>query len=397
MSPNGLESIYFGNEGVFIQATLGNNEIKPERTTEYEVGADFAVLDNRVSFGVTYYYQVTKDAILAVDVSPSTGFFSKFANAGEFENSGWELTAAASIYESSAISWDIVGHWAKNNSCVLDLAGTEEFRLTGFTSVGNSVVTPERDADGNITKCHPFGVMFGNDYIRFGRESTVAGVDIDGTNTGWNAGDLYIGADGYPREDPQQRIIGDANPDWTASFRNTIRIGDNLRISGLIDIKSGGEMWNGTRGALYFFGAHKTTEVYHGAGQDETFGETFLTQFDVAGPGAGMSVPINWSTWYLDGIGSGFTGPVAQFIEPAGYVKLRDISVAYTIRNRDWLTRMGFNSLDVSVSARNLKTWTDYTGIDPESNLNGQTLGRGLEYFNNPQTRSFVLNFTLAR
>ena len=58
---------------------------------------------------------------------------------------------------------------------------------------------------------------------------------------------------------------------------------------------------------------------------------------------------------------------------------------------------MGFTTLDVSVSGRNLKTWTDYTGIDPESNLNGQTLGQGLEYFNNPQTRSFAFNFTLAR
>ena len=156
-------------------------------------------------------------------------------------------------------------------------------------------------------------------------------------------------------------------------------------------------MWNGTKGALSFFGAHEETEEYHGAGKSETFGESYLTQFDYAGPGEGMSVPINWSTWYLDGIGSSFTGPGSQFIEDAGFVKLRDITVSYAIRGKDWLTRMGFASLDVSVSGRNLKTWTDYTGIDPESNLTGQTLGRGLEYFNNPQTRSFALNFTLAR
>ncbi len=396
LSPNGLESIYFGNEGVFIEQTLGNNEIKPERTTEYEGGVDIAFLDNRVSLGVTYYYQKTKDAILPVDVAPSTGFFSKFANAAEFENKGWELLASASIYESSAISWDIVGQWAKNDSCVLDLAGTEEFGLTGFVGSTNSVVAPERDAAGNITLCHPVGVFYTDDFVRFGNGSTVAGDDIDAVFTG-NDGDVFVAADGFPRYDPQNRVSGDANPDWTASIRNNIRIGDNLRISGLIDIKNGGRMWNGTKGALYFFGAHEETEQFHGVGQTETFGDTFLTQFDYAGPGEGTAVPINWSTWFLDGIGSGFTGPSSQFIEDAGYVKLRDISIAYTIRNQDWLTRMGFTSLDVSVSGRNLKTWTDYTGIDPESNLNGQTLGRGLEYFNNPQTRSFVLNFTLAR
>ena len=126
-------------------------------------------------------------------------------------------------------------------------------------------------------------------------------------------------------------------------------------------------------------------------------GSTFYADENVAGPGAGTAVPINWMTWYWDGIGSGFTGPSRQFIEKAGFVKLRDISLAYTIRDQGWLTRMGFTSLDVQVSGRNLKTWTDYTGIDPESNLNGQTLGRGLEYFNNPQTRSFAINFTLAR
>ena len=396
LNPNGLESIYAGNEGVFLEATLGNSEIKPERTSEYEGGIDIGFMENRFSLGVTYYYQRTRDAILAVDVAPSTGFFSKFANAGEFENSGWELTAAANLVETRGFSWDLSGHWATNNSCVLDLAGTEEFGLTGFTGSTNSVVAPERDANGNITLCHPIGVFYTDDFVRFGNGSTVAGEDIDATYTG-NDGDMFIGADGFPRYDPQNRVTGDANPDWTAGIRNTIRIGDNLRISALVDFKHGGQMWNGTKGALYFFGAHAETDPYHGEGQTETFGETFLTQNDVAGPGAGTAVPINWMTWFWDGLGSGFTGPSSQFIEGAGYVKLRDISVAYTIRNQDWLTRMGFNSLDVSVSGRNLKTWTDYTGIDPESNLNGQTLGRGLDYFNNPQTRSFAINFTLAR
>jgi hypothetical protein len=352
-----------------------------------------------LSLGVTYYYQRTKDAILDVDVAPSTGFFERFANAAEFENSGWELTAAANVVETPGVAWDITAQWATNDSCVLDLAGTEEFALTGFTGSTNSVVAPELDADGNITKCHPIGVFYTDDFVRFGNGSldTVSDVDIDATYTSWSAGDVYVAPDGYPQYDPRNRVTGDANPDWTAAIRNTVRIGNNLRISGLIDIKHGGQMWNGTKGALYYFGAHEETEQYHGAGQNETFGDTYLQQLDVAGPGAGMSVPINWSTWFTDGIGSGFTGPASQFIEDAGFVKLRDITIAYTVRNQDWLARMGFTTLDVSVSGRNLKTWTDYTGIDPESNLNGQTLGRGLEYFNNPQTRSFGINFTLAR
>jgi len=198
LNPDGLLSIYGGNEGVVIEAILGNNEIKPERTTEYEVGADLAFLDNRLSLGVTYYYQRTKDAILAVDVAPSTGFYSKFANAAEFENRGWELTAAASMYESPDLSWDITALWAKNDGCALDLAGTEEFRLNRFVAIGNSVVAPERDANGNITLCYPVGVFFGRDFVRFGNGSldTATNVDIDASFTGWNAGDVYIHSDG---------------------------------------------------------------------------------------------------------------------------------------------------------------------------------------------------------
>ena len=79
-------------------------------------------------------------------------------------------------------------------------------------------------------------------------------------------------------------------------------------------------------------------------------------------------------------------------------MKLRDVSIAYTFRDQDWLERLGFSVARRSpLSGRNLKTWTDYSGIDPESNLNGQTLGRGIDYFNNPQTRSWVVNFTLVR
>lgn len=398
LTPNGLQTIYLGNEGVISEATLGNSDIKPERTAEYEAGLDFALLDNRISVALTYYYQHTTDAILAVNTAPSTGFFSKYANAAEFENEGFEASLDVNVLNTERVQWNLATQWATNESCVLDLAGTEEFSLTGFVGSTNSVVAPIRDANGKVTKCYPIGVMYSDDFIRFGRGSLDDdGVDIDATYSGWKAGDVYIGPNGYPQYDPQSRVTGDANPDWTASIRNNFQIGDNLRVSALLDFKHGGDAWNGTKGALYFFGTHKDTEPYHGEGRSEVFGETILGQFDVAGPGAGQSVPINWLTWFWNGIGSGFTGPASQFIEDAGWIKLRDVSVAYTFRDQPWLDRLGLSSLDVMVSGRNLKTWTDYTGIDPENNLDGQTLGRGIDYFNNPQTRAWVVNVTVVR
>jgi hypothetical protein len=69
---------------------------------------------------------------------------------------------------------------------------------------------------------------------------------------------------------------------------------------------------------------------------------------------------------------------------------LREVSVAYTLRGRA-VKRIGLSSVEVRLSGRNLRTWTKYTGIDPETNVQGPTTGRGIDYFNNPNTRSFVV------
>jgi hypothetical protein len=115
----------------------------------------------------------------------------------------------------------------------------------------------------------------------------------------------------------------------------------------------------------------------------------------VAGPGANHAVVLD-ENWFAD-LGGGF-GPVAsQFVEPGGYTKLREIAVAYSF-DQPWVKTMGFSTIDLRLSGRNLATWTKYRGIDPEANLAGATsLIQGIDYFNNPQTRSFVISVGLNR
>jgi len=87
----------------------------------------------------------------------------------------------------------------------------------------------------------------------------------------------------------------------------------------------------------------------------------------------------------------------SQFVEDASFVKLREIGVAYSL-DQPFVRNWGFSSIDVRLSARNLHTWTKYRGIDPEANLAGaSSLIQGVDYFNNPQTRSFVLSLGLNR
>ena len=364
-----------------------------------EIGGDVSFFGNRLFVGLTYFKQETTDAILPVDVSPSTGFTSELANAGTFENKGLELTGALRAIDRPDFQWTVEGQWATNESCVKSLGGTEEISLSGFVGGASSAVA---QVNGS---CYAIGHLFGSDFIRFGNGAiSDEGFDIDRQFSGSSPGAVYIGVDGYPQLDPRMRPVEDPNPDWTASVRNTFTLFNNLTVTGLIDIRHGGYMWNGTKGALYFFGAHQDTEPYHSDGCMVVFGRSnegcdsnaTLPNESVAGPGVGQSVLMDQS-YFQGGAGSGLTGPFSQFVEEAGFVKLRDISVSYVLRDQDWLSRLGISNAVITVSGRNIMTWTDYTGIDPESNLSGQTLGRGLEYFNNPQTRSMVVNLTLNR
>ena len=90
-----------------------------------------------------------------------------------------------------------------------------------------------------------------------------------------------------------------------------------------------------------------------------------------------------------------FNGHRSSGIMAQVYVKLRDVSLRYALTNVGRF--LGFTRAEFSFTGRNLVTWTDYTGLDPESNLSGQNNGRGLEYFNNPRIRSYVLQINLVR
>jgi hypothetical protein len=98
------------------------------------------------------------------------------------------------------------------------------------------------------------------------------------------------------------------------------------------------------------------------------------------------------------GAASVFSGIDDAFLEDGGWVKLREVSLGYTI-DQPWVSRaLGFSSIEVRVAGRNLKSWNNYTGVDPETSLLGAgTPIRGFNYFNNPQTRSWVFTLTLNR
>jgi TonB-linked SusC/RagA family outer membrane protein len=377
--------------------------LKPERSKEFEAGVDLGFFKDRADASVTYYNKKSQDIILLQPLNPSIGFFQTGANAATMRNRGWEVSLNVRPVQAADYGWEVGLQWARNKNKVLSLGGAK------FISVG--------DFNQQVAMLNqPIGVYLGTGFLRCG--VSAAGNPVVGTTAtdttlgqvcataGAPTGALYIGPNGYPLVDNDPRIVQDPNYDWTGSVRQSFRF-RKLQITGLLDVRHGGQIWNGTKGALWSYGTHKDTEIRATCtalspaactGNDKVFGQGGWYDGPVAGPGAGTPVAIG-EYWYRGVAACPFIGIDEPCIEDGGFVKLREISVSYTL-DAPWVQRsIGFSSIDIRVSGRNLKTWTNYTGYDPETNLGGAIsagLGAGgVDYFNNPQTRSFVFSVTL--
>jgi hypothetical protein len=351
---------------------------------------DLAFFRNYADIGITFYDSKTEGVILLTPLAPSTGFTQQASNAARIQNTGTEITLNLRPITNQTVAWDLGLQFGKNNNKVLDLAGNQ------YIDVANGSFT---GASGAAWKGSRVGVLRGQDFVRCGRGLVVNGVNIDAAcGAGAANGALYIDFGGFPVVDPTNRIISDPQPKWTGSVRSSVQLWRNLTFSGLLDIRRGGQIWNGTKGALYFFGKspdenNRNTTV--------TFGKDYMPAHPGASgavEGPGKNTPVLLDQGWYQGDGSGFGEVSAQFIEDGSYAKLRELSMSYNLKT-DWLNRsLGFESVDLRLAGRNLHTWTKYDGIDPETNLAGaEVLVRGIDYFNNPQTRSVVFSIGLNR
>jgi len=393
-----------GLPGLASSFTRAASTLKPERSKEFEAGADFGFFKDRADASVTWYNKNTDDVILRTPVNPSSGYLFQGANAASIRNRGWEASLNVRPVQQPDYGWDVGLQWARNRSLVTKLPPGLQYVVIG-------------DFNRQIAQTgQPIGVYLGTGFMRCGVSNNADTVVVDGAGTkgvlgtfcgSAPKGALFIGPDGFPVQDPDLRIVQDPNYDWTASVRSSFRF-RKLQIAGLVDIRHGGQIWNGTKGALWSYGTHQDTETRATctspsnpatcSGNVKTFGQGGWWDGPVAGPGANTAVSIG-EPWYKFIAACPFIGIDEPCIEKGGFVKLREVSVTYTI-DAPWVQRaIGFSSIDIRVSGRNLKTWTKYTGYDPETNLGGPISSAagagGVDYFNNPQTRSFAFAITL--
>lgn len=353
---NGVSYPFNGVSGFYSNGVLGNSEIVPEKTTSFEIGTDLRFLNNAVGLDLTYYRNIGEDQIIPVSVSSSSGYRQAVLNAGRIKNSGIEALLSLTPIQTKDFTWGIDINFTKNESIVEELPeGVETITLNGFGGAQVRVVAGE-----------PYGQIYGLGWMK----------NEDGRT--------LIDSNGYPILDPNERVIGNPNPDWTAGITNTITY-KNLSISGLLDIRQGGDIWNGTRGVLYHFGRHIDTE---------NRGETKI--FDgVQSSGEENTIAVTLDEGWYTGLGSGFGPQAEQFVEDGSWIRLREVAISYKMPET-WFNNTIIKGANISIIGKNLLLFTDYDGIDPETNLFGAINGPGLEYFGNPNTKSIGANLKVS-
>ena len=364
-SPNGVLFPALGTNSFIPSSTLGNPDLRPEFTTTLEIGTDLRLFEGKLTADITYYKAVTEDAILQVSLPHSSGFSASTVNAGEIENKGIEAVLTGNIVSSGDFSYDLSLIFNKYTSIVNALApGLDVIKIDPFGT--------QRIAVGE-----PFGIFHGTRFLR----------DDNGNQ-------VISQKTGLPLQDPTNGKVGDPTPDFTIGFRNTVSY-KNLQLSFLIDYRKGGDVYNGTSGVLNYFGVGAATlnrnEVvtFDGVAADAN-GKPTSAVNKVSTIIGGTDGGSNYYRKY------GFTGLDELTVQDGSWIRLRDVNIAYSVPT-SMLSKTPFGAASITLTGRNLFLITDYTGIDPETNLTGNASNViGYDYFNNPNTKSygFKLNVT---
>jgi len=366
---DGLGGYLYGNP--FTQsASRGNPNLKEERKSETEFGFDLRLFDNAITLNATYYQNETKDGIIALPIPGSSGFTTTLQNAAVITNKGLEFDVTARILRTNDFGISVNANYTQNRNLVVDLKGSAYSILNGFTSTSSGI------AEG-----FPFAVL------RSGVYETDA------------SGNYVLNANGFPNAAAEKEIgVGDPNADFRAGFGINIYY-KNLSLTSVIETSQGNDVWNGTYGVLNYFGIHQDTAIktvndtgatiVNSAGTEIPAGATFRGYLEDFGGGP-VAVDSEW--WTTNGGGFGDVGE--PFIMDGSWIKMREVSLSYNFTEA-FVKDLGLTNLSLSVSGRNLFLWSAIDGFDPENNLTGASRGRGLEYFSNPGTSSFLTTLRL--
>ncbi len=363
-----LDPALYGTGSYLQNNDRGNPFLRPERKQEFEAGLDLRFFNNKLSFGFSYYQNETTDALISVTQAPSTGFNTFYSNAGTIQNKGLELDLSYNVLSKKDWTLDVNLNWTRNRNLVTNLNGAGSITLGGTAGVSSRAV-----------EGHALGVLFSN---KFQRDAS---------------GKFLLDANGFPVVDPNATVIGDPNADWRGA------IGFNLKykrfyLNALMEHSQGGDVINGTEAVLLDYGTSAATgkESVSSSALRRFNGTTIAagTPFrgNIQNFGAG-DVALDQS-WYT-GPGGWFGNVGELFLEDATWSRFREINIGYNFSSSYLKRKIGLNSIGIEFGGRNLFVISNVNGYDPDANNSGSSSGRGVVYFVNPPTRSYLFTLKL--
>ncbi len=352
-----------------VIGNIGNPDLKWETTEQKDVGVDVGFLKGRMSVSADYFVKDTRDLLLQETVPMYLGGNTITRNVGAVQNKGWEFSIEGDVTNSGAVRWNtgLNVSFIKNKVTSLGEGKTRIFdpntrRIGGGMSPQSEFV---------VMPGQPLGSIWGLTYL-----GTWKPGDGKASDYGAKPGDsryLDLNNDGKIDAD-DYHIIGSGIPKTSIGWNNTITYKAftlNLLFQGMF----GFDRLNYNKAAAMYYGADAREATY-----------VDIKNRYIPGVNETSDIPAFSST------NKNFTQST-RFLEKGDFLRLKNISLAYDITKSKLKNTVG---IKLFVSATNLLTWTNYSGIDPESNSSSGDIRQGIDYGTYPNVKTITGGATLS-
>lgn len=363
----------------------GINTLKPELTTAFEVGTDLSFLSDRLGLNFTWYKSNSKDLIMDVSTAPGTGFTSITLNAGEIQNKGIEISLRGKPVNIKNFSWEVIANFSSNRNMVVSIFPGLQV-LPGGSSFGYGGSSPSF----LYRPGYSVGDIYGTHYQRYYGNKTPDSLKINKSLP------IIIDASGFPLRAPSsdQKIVGNSMPKWVGSISNTFKY-KNVSLSFLFDTQQGLEKWNQLDNFMAAFGIAKYTEnrdqsiIFPGVLADGTPN----TKKVYLGQGLGPD-GVDYKDGYYRRV---YRGVTENFVQDASWVRLRTVSVSYSLPNK-LLSKTFMSNAVISFTGNNLWLHTKYNGFDPEASdaITGALNSSSQAGFTYPPLKNYLFSLNIT-
>lgn len=366
----------YGDRPGIAPTQLANPNLRWEKTDQLNLGGDASFFGDRVSLSFDWYRKVTTDLLLNRPIPFSSGFGIVSENIGEMRNTGEELALRVQLIEPArrdGFRWGTEFNVSRNRNVVTRLFNDEPINA-GFVS-RVEVGKPLGFFYGYVMD----GIFQSEDEICYDSPEECAASGLAFQNDFTAPGDVRfrdLNDDGQITSDDRE-MIGSPWPDFQGGWTNTLSFA-GLDLSVFTQFTQGNDVFNMTRTYTDWFGG--------------VFDNNTVAALDRWTP-ENPSTTTPRATFFDDNQNTRLS---SRFVEDGSYVRIKNATLGYTIPT-GFANRAGLQSVRVYVQGQNLRTWTDYSGFDPEVNFSGATaITRGTDFYTLPQARTYTVGLNVG-